>query len=481
MLRPDEMDKKLLLAIQSCCNADGVKVPWEKVGRVMGDKISDGAVIQHLAKLRSRMVKQGLSVPPPLKRGGGNIISTGNSNGSAKVAVTTQGGKLSGLAHGTHEDGEEEYDADKATDMDEEYGQPPSKRAKRGKQDDAAGKAASKPKGKVGIKVEESEGTEGSSVDQKETQEVMSKKRKRQMKKTGLGKGKGLPKGKGFSPNTRPRRSSVDYAELNGGYDTEDNYDSAEGEEYVGAAAPYMKFAESPVSDDDEVKDNKQHVELSESAAPSKVVVLQVGTANLLEETKRMEMGTAIKSEHSSESDEGSDVEQVELMEQQLADTEPSIGHYEAFGPAYANQNPTVHQQYNTTAPVYGGFTPAANGPFTVGYGYTPSATNNNNWFQGPGYTHSSFNANTVPGSFVRPLATTRVTIPQQANGPNVDMIPSATSTYSDRTPAVMGDQYYVALDEGMDGMDAFTQAYNDPTTQDPAFGPDGGFGYFDF
>ena len=38
----------------------------------MGPTISPGAVIQHLAKFRARMVEQGYSVPPPLTRGGSN-------------------------------------------------------------------------------------------------------------------------------------------------------------------------------------------------------------------------------------------------------------------------------------------------------------------------------------------------------------------------------------------------------------------------
>ncbi len=45
----------------------------------MGPLISGGAVVQHLSKLRIRMVAQDLPVPPPLKRGGGTRISTGPS------------------------------------------------------------------------------------------------------------------------------------------------------------------------------------------------------------------------------------------------------------------------------------------------------------------------------------------------------------------------------------------------------------------
>lgn len=69
------MDKKLLLVLQYICNAEGIKMPWDKVAAIMGPTISDGAVVQHLAKLRQRMIAAGLSVPPPLKRGGGYVVN----------------------------------------------------------------------------------------------------------------------------------------------------------------------------------------------------------------------------------------------------------------------------------------------------------------------------------------------------------------------------------------------------------------------
>ena len=84
------MDKKLLLAMQYQCNFAGLAVPWNDIGTIMGEGITGGAVIQHLAKLRTRMVTQGLSVPPPLKRGGGGSrISTSSSSGSKAKAKTT--------------------------------------------------------------------------------------------------------------------------------------------------------------------------------------------------------------------------------------------------------------------------------------------------------------------------------------------------------------------------------------------------------
>ena len=66
----DNLNKKLLLAIQYACNTSGVQVPWDRVGEIVGPEISSGAVIQHLAKVRVKMVAEGLSVPPPLRRGG---------------------------------------------------------------------------------------------------------------------------------------------------------------------------------------------------------------------------------------------------------------------------------------------------------------------------------------------------------------------------------------------------------------------------
>ena len=66
----DELDKQVLLCIQWACAHSGIKIPWEKVAKMMGDKFSEGAIIQHLAKLRLKMEELGIGVPPPLKRGG---------------------------------------------------------------------------------------------------------------------------------------------------------------------------------------------------------------------------------------------------------------------------------------------------------------------------------------------------------------------------------------------------------------------------
>lgn len=55
--------------MQYACNEAGLRIPWENVAKLMGDKFSDGAIVQHLSKLRQKMIDNNLPVPPPLKRG----------------------------------------------------------------------------------------------------------------------------------------------------------------------------------------------------------------------------------------------------------------------------------------------------------------------------------------------------------------------------------------------------------------------------
>jgi len=132
------LDKKLLLTIQSVCNSENVKIPWDKVAAIMGEHISDGAVIQHLAKLRQRMVAQKLEVPPPLRRGAGVIVSTAFSGGGSgrsksapsKTAKSTPKKGRSNTAN-DNDDEEVEYDVDEASDPEEEFRQARSKRSKR--------------------------------------------------------------------------------------------------------------------------------------------------------------------------------------------------------------------------------------------------------------------------------------------------------------------------------------------------------------
>ncbi|KAL8712738.1 MAG: hypothetical protein Q9220_002946 [cf. Caloplaca sp. 1 TL-2023] len=119
----EEMDKKLLLTLQWACNKRGVKIPWEMVAEEMGTTISAGAVIQHLAKFRSRMVDQGLEVPPALTRGGSNI-SAKAGKGRSRVQKsratrrTTNRSRLEADHSGSDDEGDDE-DIDKASGSDD--------------------------------------------------------------------------------------------------------------------------------------------------------------------------------------------------------------------------------------------------------------------------------------------------------------------------------------------------------------------------
>ena len=57
------------MSIQYACNEAGLRIPWDGVAKLMGEKFSDGAIVQHMSKLRQKMVENDLPVPPPLKRG----------------------------------------------------------------------------------------------------------------------------------------------------------------------------------------------------------------------------------------------------------------------------------------------------------------------------------------------------------------------------------------------------------------------------
>lgn len=111
----------------------------------MGPLISGGAVVQHLSKLRIRMVAQNLPVPPPLKRGGGIKISTGPSlprrpakapqPATARDATVKKSGKpvskKRALADKVSDDSEEE-DFKVDSDSDADYGKPLAKRNRAG-------------------------------------------------------------------------------------------------------------------------------------------------------------------------------------------------------------------------------------------------------------------------------------------------------------------------------------------------------------
>ena len=84
----DDMDKKLLLSIQSECNAEGVTIPWNNIAELVGPNITGSAVIQHLAKLRIRMFPSSLhDIHPGKKIGDWSLISY--RHGSARPQCST--------------------------------------------------------------------------------------------------------------------------------------------------------------------------------------------------------------------------------------------------------------------------------------------------------------------------------------------------------------------------------------------------------
>ncbi len=468
------MDKKLLLTIQSVCNAEGVRIPWGQVGKIMGDKISDGAVIQHLAKLRQRMVNQGLSVPPPLRRGGTVMISTTHNNGSSLARAHHQSEASSGTMAQPIEDENEDFDVDGASDMEEDYGQARVKRLRRGQLDVDTFKRSRKSKSRAAVKTQGSDDDEDMDVDQEDAQESGGNKRKRDQ--SGKEKAPNPKEPKGFSSGSRGRRSSVDYAELNGGYDSNDDYDSGEGEEYVGVGAPYMKFAES---DEYDGKVPQQQASLPKPATPSKIVVLQVGKGlqtpqSLSVKTSSPSTLKAIKSAPDSESGEQSEVETDLGQSRTLNQPDPSPN--DLFGAVYADQNVDVYYGSGTTSPSMRGMVHTANGAPLGDPSYGSTALHNTDWLRAPQYPHSSFGIKSLPPTL------THVTIPPQASGPNFDTNPSsATTTYSDHTPVLMPDRYYEALHEVNNGMDNFAQAYHPPGSEDHMPGLDDGFEFIDY
>ena len=79
-----------MLAIQAACNNEGLKIPWAKVGQYLIDQksglsVSEGAITQHLSKLRTALIKDGVPVPPPLKRGGKLQLTTTNTKGQGET------------------------------------------------------------------------------------------------------------------------------------------------------------------------------------------------------------------------------------------------------------------------------------------------------------------------------------------------------------------------------------------------------------
>ena len=116
-----------MLTIQWACNVKGIKIPFDLVASEMSSTtnsvISAGAIIQHLAKFRVRMVQQGLSVPPPLTRGGNNSVAalkasqSSKTDGPVKVASTRRYTKQKTSKQDDYSEGETSEETDSGSEM----------------------------------------------------------------------------------------------------------------------------------------------------------------------------------------------------------------------------------------------------------------------------------------------------------------------------------------------------------------------------
>ncbi len=139
--------------MQYACNEAGLRIPWDNVAKLMGDKFSDGAIVQHLSKLRQKMIDNNLPVPPPLKRGttvvpskiyassgGTRRKSMPESPTTVSATITTPKSKPSavkkrGRRSGVDSDSDSQpEDMDIADTSDEEYGASGRKKKKQQRQ-----------------------------------------------------------------------------------------------------------------------------------------------------------------------------------------------------------------------------------------------------------------------------------------------------------------------------------------------------------
>jgi hypothetical protein len=117
----EELDTLLLLTVQSACNLTGVKVPWEKVAELMGPKFTEGAIVQHLSKLRIRREAAGQRVPPPLRRSVTAAAAAAGGGGKGGLNPGKNSRKRKGRSGIVDDDSSDGLDAQEEEDSDPEY------------------------------------------------------------------------------------------------------------------------------------------------------------------------------------------------------------------------------------------------------------------------------------------------------------------------------------------------------------------------
>ena len=115
-------DQRCLLALQHVLSVKGIKIPWDEVGAKLGPTITEGAIVQHLAKLRTRLENDGVKVTPALQRGGRVRTSRAATDNnvktvSAKGAVTkrTGSGTASNKKYSSIHDGKDDSKLDETS------------------------------------------------------------------------------------------------------------------------------------------------------------------------------------------------------------------------------------------------------------------------------------------------------------------------------------------------------------------------------
>ena len=85
-----DIDIQLLLAIQWACNKTGTKIPWKECAEIMGSKFTEGAIVQHLSKLRVKREELDKPCPPPLKRAAGSSSKNDMSQKKSLLPSATE-------------------------------------------------------------------------------------------------------------------------------------------------------------------------------------------------------------------------------------------------------------------------------------------------------------------------------------------------------------------------------------------------------
>ncbi|XRM44239.1 hypothetical protein ABZX51_007385 [Aspergillus tubingensis] len=137
LVRWDEnLNELLLLTVQSVCNTKSIKIPWADVANTMGHNVTEGAIVQHLAKLRSRRVSADKAVPPPLRRGATAIPK---SEETPIKSVADEESKPKGSSSKNNGSRSRGKPRDQNTSSDEEWvqGRPPRSRRLRKKRKSA--------------------------------------------------------------------------------------------------------------------------------------------------------------------------------------------------------------------------------------------------------------------------------------------------------------------------------------------------------